>query len=170
MAFICLGVVGGRDSAHATESTVSNNSNNTVKASNASDKSPSTNSRNKKFQFGAEIVGRARADWYKASVKKDFGENFLNLNKKTLTNNLTQTDITNVVNAIINNFPGLQNTINNLTNEQRNTVLKKIFEVQSITITYSDNFTGDALNATTTRITDICNTLGINLQQLGVAL
>ena len=45
MAFVCLGVVGGRNSAHA-ENVVANG---TVKASNVSDKSPSTNSRNKKF-------------------------------------------------------------------------------------------------------------------------
>ncbi len=86
--------------------------------------------------------------------------------------NLTQTGITGAITAIINNFPNLQNTINNLTNEQKAIVLKDLYSADVICARglINNNLTDNDLNNIRASMVNACNFLNIDIRQFDSVL
>lgn len=155
-AVTCLTVTSNCNLVHAT-SNVSELNNKTVDTKFNNAKSQITNQkRDKKFYWGFDFSVRAQCDWQNVSFKSGVGEKILSALTTAYGNSVSQEEVTDAVTRILNTFPNLQNTINNLSSEQKNTVDEAVKKVLNPNVSSADGMAC---------IETICNSLGIDKDQ-----
>ena len=122
------------------------------------EKSAEKSNRKKKLKFEFELGCRARADYFKVSVKKDLKANLLNIISHTNFIKVSANELNATLNGFFAEFPNLQQTINGLTNSQKDELYENLTK---IAIVVFKNYGAVSYNEINSEINSICTLLNI---------